>query len=90
MVRRLEPRDEGKSLVTARGDVVGVLDRVDGGIAYVCPKPGLLTGYGSWICGPLGDRESFELDEALVAKVDSDCVVIEGGPRRHSRMKSVE
>lgn len=90
MVRGLQPRDEGKSLVTPGGDTVGVIERIDAGKAYVCPTPGLLTGYGSWICGTLGDGRSFQLDEAAVAEIECDCVVVERGTARRSRPKRVE
>lgn len=90
MVHKLGPRDEGKPLVTPYGDVVGVLDRIDAETAYVRPNPGLLSGYGSWIAGSIGDVESFRLDEESVAEVTNDCVVIAQDTTEHSRVKRIE
>ncbi len=77
MARRLKPHDEGKALVTPRGDIVGVLDRIHAGTAYVRPTPGLLSGYGPWISGSIQDDKMFRLDEESVAEIASDRVVIE-------------
>lgn len=90
MVRKLAPRDEGKPLVTTGGDVVGVLERIDAEAAYVRPRPGLLTGYGSWIGGSMDDVESFRLDETAVRGVESDCVVIGTDAAERSRPQRIE
>lgn len=90
MVRRLKPQDEGKRLVTPRGDLVGVLDRVQGGTAYVRPIPGLLSGYGPRIAGSIQDVESFRLDEESVADIVGDRVVIERDTTESSRVMNIK
>lgn len=86
----LKPQDEGKPLVTPRGDIVGVLDRMDGETAYVRPNEDLLAGYGSWIGGSIHDVESFRLDEGSIAKIASDRIVLGGNDVERSSGNSVQ
>lgn len=90
MVRRLKPRDEGKPLVTPRGDVVGVLDRIDARTAYVRPNPGLLSAYGSWIAGPIGDDTVFRLDDESVTEIADDRVVVGRAEDDYFRLTDAE
>lgn len=89
MAGRLSPEDEGKLLVTRSGDIVGVVDTIDEGTAYVRPNPGLLSGYGSWLAGPVQECSPFRLDDSAVAAIDSDRVVIGRDAARQSRLQDI-
>lgn len=74
--RRFNRDDTGKRVVTAAGDVVGEVDRVKGGKAYVKPEPGLLDGHGSAISRPWVGVEPLPLDERQVESVTDEAVVL--------------
>lgn len=73
---RLTPADEGKRVVTATGEAVGTVARVDESAALVRPRKGLLDGCGSWLSSPWCDSGPFELDAAAVVRVTDDAVVL--------------
>lgn len=74
--RRFTRDDSGKPVVTAAGDVVGDIDRVKEGKAYVKPDPGLLEGLGSAISSPWVGVDPLPLDDRQVASVTDEAVVL--------------
>ncbi|MFO7926471.1 MAG: hypothetical protein ACQET5_12890 [Halobacteriota archaeon] len=75
-VRPFGPEDNGKQIVTPRGDVVGSIVRVRGGEAYVAPTAGLLEGCGSWLTGTWDEHDAFALDPGCVDAVLEDRIVL--------------
>lgn len=73
---RFGPENEGQRVVTPRGEIVGRVERVRDGDAYIAPPPGLLDGIGSWVAGPWSARGPFRLDRARVAAVEEDEIVL--------------
>lgn len=67
---------EGKRVVTATGEPLGVVERVDGGRAYVRPKPGLVDGLGSWLTGCVDGDDLFALDDSVVVRIDGSDLVL--------------
>lgn len=56
MTLHFETEDRGKPVVTAAGDVIGVVNGIRDGEALVAPRPDPLAGFGSWLeSGGLGD-----------------------------------
>lgn len=74
--RRFDSSDEGKQVLTADGDVLGMVERVELGTAYVKPNPGLLKGSGSVIIGPWNPSEPLRLDDRHVETVQDEAVVL--------------
>lgn len=74
--RRFESDDEGKRVLTAGGDVVGFIDRVRHGTAYIEADPGLFKGTGSMVFGPWSPAGPLPLDGEYVESVDEDAVVL--------------
>lgn len=74
--RHFNPDDEGKRVVTDAGDVVGDVDRVKGGKAFVKPEPGLLDGHGSLIGGLWAGVDPLPLDGRSVESVTDETVVL--------------
>ena len=74
--RYFSPDDAGKRVVTPDGDVVGDVELVRGGTAYVRPSPGLLDGYGSVLRSPWERDEPFRLDSQWVDSVTDDEVLL--------------
>lgn len=77
--RRFGPEDEGKRVLTATGEVVGDVDLVKAGRAYVKPEPGLFDGRGSVIHSRWEGTDHFPLDEHRVEEVTNDAVVLKAG-----------
>lgn len=77
MIRSFTPADEGKRVVTPKGEVVGAVARVDADAVFVRPREELLRGCGSWLAGPWEGRELFELDcETVVRVTDTEVVIL--------------
>lgn len=74
--RQFNPDDEGKPVVTDAGEVVGDVDRVQGGKAYVKPEPGLLDGHGSLLGSHWMGMDPVPLDERRVESVTDEVVVL--------------
>lgn len=67
----LDALDEGMPLVTPEGEVVGRVEEIRHGNAYVVPEPGLLDGSGPLLAPPR-DEEPFVLDVEEVEAVGED------------------
>ena len=61
--------DRGKRVVTHDGAVIGSIERIEDGEAYVRPKAGLLGGCGSWITDTKRETQTFPLDGTEVARI---------------------
>lgn len=71
-------KDRGKRIVTSEGDVIGSVDRIEDGEAYVRPKRGILGGCGSWITDTKKAVRTFSLDRENVAEVTDTEIHLEG------------
>lgn len=65
------PDDEGTCVVTADGEVVGEVVRIEDGTAFVRPRTELVVGYGSRLTGCWDPSDLFQLDETAVT-TDAD------------------
>lgn len=72
--------DEGKQVVTPGGTVVGRVDHIRDGTAYVTPRSGVLAGFGPRIGPALLEREAFPLDRGQVAALTDVAVVLTEEP----------
>lgn len=72
---QLTTEDTGKPIVTADDEVIGAVENIYEGKAYVTPSPGLFRGYGSWIGAPFSE-DDFILDPTKIADVREDAIVL--------------
>jgi hypothetical protein len=77
MSRAFTRRDEGKPVVTPRGETLGSVARTEAGEAHVCPRSELVAGWGSWLTGSLCRRETFKLDRTAVERITDEAVVVD-------------
>ncbi|ELY59794.1 MULTISPECIES: PRC-barrel domain-containing protein [Natronococcus] len=62
--------DEGKDVVNANGDQIGIVSEVDAGTAYVNPDPGMTDTLKSQLgWGDADDEESYPIDDNNVKAV---------------------
>lgn len=73
---QLTVSDAGKPLVTADGEIIGAIEDINRGRAFVRPTPGLLNGHGAWIGGSTSRDDTFELDCSKIADVRDDAIVL--------------
>jgi hypothetical protein len=93
MPGEFKPNDRGKRVVTSEGVVIGIVDRIEDGEAYVRPKRGILGGCGSWITDPKTVLETFPLDRQAVAAVTDTEIHLEElqqRPRRNVGRNKIE
>jgi len=64
--------DEGKRIVNADGDEIGIIETVERGSAYVNPDPGITDTIKSKLGWGDSDEESYELAEPNVETVTDD------------------
>ena len=64
--------DEGKRVVNADGDEVGVIQEVRGGDAYVDPDPGMADTIKSKLGWGDADEETYQLDDSNVESITDD------------------
>lgn len=64
--------DEGKTVVNADGEKVGIVSGVRGGTAYVDPDPGLTDAIKSKLGWEDVDTEDYPLKEDRIEGVDED------------------
>ena len=88
MPGEFKSNDRGKRVVTSEGDVIGLVERIEDGEAYVRPKRGILGGCGSWITDPKTAVETFPLDRRVVAEITDTEIHLEG-IRDESRRSAV-
>ncbi|MDG5757968.1 PRC-barrel domain-containing protein [Natronococcus sp. A-GB1] len=62
--------DEGKDVVNANGDQIGIVSEVDAGTAYVNPDPGMTDTLKSQLgWGDADDEKSYPIDNNNVKAV---------------------
>lgn len=64
--------DEGKNVVNAEGDPVGLVTSVEHGKAHVDPDPGLTDTIRSKLGWGDADEDSYELDASSIETVTDD------------------
>lgn len=64
--------DQGKTVVNADGEKVGVVTGVRGGTAYVNPDPGLTDAIKSKLGWEDVDAEDYPLDQDRIEDIDDD------------------
>lgn len=74
--------DEGKDVVDATGDDVGMVVEVDesSGVAYVDPHPGITERVKAKLDWGDADEEDFRLRQERIERIDDDRVVLTEGP----------
>ena len=77
MCAKFSDDDEGKRVVNADGDEIGVIETVKGGSAHVNPDPGITDTIKSRLGWGDSDEETYELDERNVESITDDEVRIE-------------
>ena len=68
----LTEKDEGKKVINAEGDEIGVVSGFRGGQAYVDPDPGMTDKIMSTLGWTDVDEEDYALNEDQVAEVTDD------------------
>ncbi|MWV39902.1 hypothetical protein [Natrialba sp. INN-245] len=71
--------DQGKTVENARGDSVGTIAAVEGTVAYVRPKQGILDTIKSTIGWDSRTDESIPLTADSVTAISDEAVRLEGG-----------
>ncbi|MDQ2049188.1 PRC-barrel domain containing protein [Natronolimnohabitans sp. A-GB9] len=69
--------DEGKRVVDADGETVGIIESVEAGTPHVAPDPGVTDTIKSKLGWGEADDETYRLDENNVESVTGDEVRIE-------------
>ncbi|WP_418280347.1 PRC-barrel domain containing protein [Halorubrum sp. DTA98] len=64
--------DEGKRVVNATGDEIGMVTEVKGGMAYVDPDPGITDSIRSKLGWGKTDTEDFGLEANRIESVTDD------------------
>ena len=64
--------DEGKKIVNAHGDVIGIVSGVRGGTAYVDPDPGVTDKIMSKLRWSSTDDEDYPLNQSKIDAVTDD------------------
>ena len=64
--------DEGKKVVNAHGDVIGIVSSVRGGTAYVDPDPGVTDKIMSKLGWSSTDDEDYPLNQSKIDAVTDD------------------
>lgn len=72
MVHNFTEEDEGKKVIGATGDEIGIVSGVRGGTAYVDPDPGLTDSLKSRLGWGDVDQDDYPLDEEFVENVTDD------------------
>ena len=68
----LTDEDEGKRVVNANGDEIGMVSEVRGGTAYVDPDPGMTDRIKSKLGWGEGDADDYPLDREKIEEVTGD------------------
>lgn len=64
--------DEGKRVVNAEGDEIGIVEKVERGTAHVDPDPGMTDTIKSKLGWGDSDEETYELDADHVESITDD------------------
>jgi hypothetical protein len=64
--------DEGKRIVNAQGDKIGMVTNVEGGTAYVDPDPGLTDTIRSKLGWGSADQDDYRLESSHVSTITND------------------
>lgn len=76
MVHTFTEDDEGKDVINADGDTVGMISEVAHGTAYVDPDPGLGDRLKSKLGWTERDENDYPLQENAVDRVDDDAIYL--------------
>ena len=68
--------DTGKPVVTTDGTVIGRVQEIRTGDAYVRPKEGLLEACGFWLANSIRSDDAFPLDQQRVESIEADRIVV--------------
>ena len=69
--------DEGKRIVNAEGEKIGIIQSVEAGTAHVEPDPGMTDTIKSKLGWGDADEETYKLEERNVESITDDEVRIE-------------
>ena len=72
MVREFRNSDEGKTVVTADGDEVGTIQKIEGEMAHVKPKGSLSRSIRRRLGWAEDDQDVYEVDHASVQQISGD------------------
>lgn len=64
--------DEGKRVVNANGDEIGIVEHVEAGTAHVDPDPGITDSIRSTLGWGDADEETYSLDDSNVESITDD------------------
>ena len=70
--QRLTEADEGKRVVNADGDEIGMITGFRGGAAYVDPDPGVTDSIMSKLGWESVDEDDYRLDNDVVETITDD------------------
>ena len=76
MCAQITSDEEGKRVVNATGDVIGVVESVQAGTPYVKPDPGVTDTIMATMGWGDADEETYALDERDVEAITDDEVQI--------------
>ena len=77
MCAKFTDDDEGKRVVNADGETIGIIESVEAGIPHVDPDPGVTDTIKSKLGWGDADEETYSLDEDSVESITDDEVRIE-------------
>ncbi|RQG96593.1 PRC-barrel domain containing protein [Natrarchaeobius chitinivorans] len=77
MVAKFTSDDEGKRVVDADGEQIGIVETVEGGIPHVDPDPGMTDTIKSKLGWGDSDEETYRLNEQNVESITDDEIRIE-------------
>jgi len=75
----LTERDEGKTVVNADGETIGMISGFRGGNAYVDPDPGITDQILSTLSWQNVDEDDYVLDSAQVERITDEEVHLTRG-----------
>jgi sporulation protein YlmC with PRC-barrel domain len=71
MPRQFKTSDEGKTVVTADGDEVGTIEKIEGDMAHVRPKGSLSRSIRRRL-GWAEDEDAYEIEHSRVQQISGD------------------
>lgn len=80
VMANLNEDDEGKSVVNADGEKIGVVADVDGGQAHIEPDPGITDEAKSKLGWGDADEDTFRLQDSQVDSVTDDEIRLSHDP----------